>query len=386
MIQRRTNIRWAVAACSALATFALAAGLPREAVTLKEFFETRLSQLDKENERRLMEIGLAYEDKLRQLEYEMQVAGRLRELINIYDERARFSKTHAAPPAVPGVEPVELKTAQEALQKLYQIAQYTNEVSVMRLAGQYLQSMAGARKNTAEAGDEAGLKALDEERDRLLAMPRIRRALKGTLVDPSTNSIVLAGTLAGGTGTAISSDENEYRTERELRMYRLSTENVAAVMGYSIGVTMVEDRSKTRQTKSEGKRTYSESYSGPIGFLPRVTVACRNSEVPPGSRMVIEYFSRSTTDGARKYLSSEAMTLPAVGKGEQQEFEFKGVWITRSEGISSMYRYGTTKSYSGDEFHGIIVSLLDGDGHILVQRFHPQSLDREVTPTPGVRQ
>lgn len=386
MIQRRTNIRWVVAACSALATFALAAGLPREAVTLKEMFETRLGQLDKENERRLMEIGLAYEDKLRQLEYEMQVAGRLRELVNIYDERARFAKTHVPPPAVPVVEPVELKTAQDALQKLYQIAQYTNEVSVMRLAGQYLQAVAGARKNTAESGDEAGLKALDEERDRLLALPRVRRALKGTLVDPSTNAMVLAGAAAGGTGTAISSDENEYRTERELRMYRLSTENVAAVMGYSIGVTMVEDRSKTRQTKSEGKRTYSESYSGPIGFQPRVTIACRNSEVPPGSRMVIEYFSRSTTDGARKYLSAESMTLPAVGKGEQQEFEFKGVWIARSEGISSMYRYGTTKSYSGDEFHGIIVSLLDGDGRILVQRFHPQSLDREVTPTPGLRQ
>ena len=384
MIQRRIRVQAALAILSAGATLVFAAGLPKAAQPLREVFENRMTQIDKENERRLMEIGLAYEDKLRQIEYEMQIAGRLRELVAVYDERARFSKTQAPAPIVPGTEPVELKGAQEALQKLYQYAQYSNEISIVRLTGQYLQAMAGARKDAAEAGDDAGLKAIDEERDRVIALARIRKALKGSLVDPATN--LAAAAVAAAMGTAISSDITDQRTERDLRMYRLSTESPVAVMGYSIGVTLVEDRSKVRGSKTEGKKTYSESFSGPIGFQPRVTVACRNGEVPPGSRIIIEYFSRSVVDGVRKYVSTEAMTLPGIAKGEQQEFEFKGIWLTRTEGLSATVRVGSSKTYSGDEFHGLIVSLVDGDGRVLVQRFNPQSLDREVSTTPGQRQ
>jgi len=46
---------------------------------------------------------------------------------------------------------------------------------------------------------------------------------------------------------------------------------------------------------------------------------------------------------------------------------------------------GSTRNFSGHEFHGLILSVVDPSGRVVFQRFAPQTLGREIVPTPGHR-
>ncbi len=320
-------------------------------------------------------LEIAYVDRLRQLMYSLQYAGRLRDLLSVYDEYHRFQTKRQLPTPTPAMEPPELRILAEEHVKALRTAEYSNHVAVARAAAVYLQSIAILRRSLAERSDPDVLLQLDAERDRLLTNPRIRIAVASAaagIVIP-TNFVVAADASAEQTPN-----------ERLLRLYRLGNEDAASLMGYAIEVGMIEDTSRLRETKSEYSRSRSESRSGTVAYRFRVTISGRNSEVPAGSRVIAEYFSRSMTDGEKKYHSSEQSLLPWIGRGESHTVEFNGISLYRAETLTVASR-GSGRSFSGEEFHGIIVSLLDPEGRILVQRFHPQTLSKDVTPTPGRR-
>jgi len=106
--------------------------------------------------------------------------------------------------------------------------------------------------------------------------------------------------------------------------------------------------------------------------------------VPAGSRIVAEYFARSLTDNVREYVKSEEMILPGIYAGESYTADLKGFTVTQSISVSGSTS-GLTRSYTGTEFYGVIVSLLSPQGAVVMQRFFPQYLSRYLSDTPGIR-
>ncbi len=377
MIARRLISRTAAASLAILACAAVKKGLdlPREVAAYRADYEAAIQASDDTTQRLLHGLELTYADKLRQLQYLLQYSGRLRELMAVYDEAKRYQAKRAPPAPTAATEPAELRLLAEEHLRALRTAQYSNDVAVTRAAAIYVQNLALLRRSMADRADPDLLLALDAERDGLLTNSRIRKAVAGSAAAPgSLTNVVVAAADTSSTGT----------NDRMLRMYGPGNEDVAVLMGYTIGVGLTEDTSRIRERKSDGAKTMGKSQDGSVGYQFRVTIAGRNSEVPPGSRVVIEYFSRSLTDSGKKYHSSEQSVLPGIGRGESYTAEFKGISLYRSESISTSSR-GSIRSYSGDELHGLIVSLLDPEGRIILQRFHPQALTREVTDTPGIR-
>lgn len=359
----------------ALGVAAVEDTLPPEVRTYRNDYEATVRAADDNLQRIQRGLELTYTDKLRQLMYAMQYAGRLRDLLNIYDEYVRFQTKRALPTPTPAMEPPELRLLAEEHVKAVRTAEYSNHVAVARAAAVYLQNLAMLRRTLAERAEPDVLLQIDAERDRLLTNARIRTAVVSAaagIVIP-TNFVVAAD-----------SPDSPAEGERVLRLYRLGTEDAATLMAYSIEVGMVEDTSRLRQVKTETTRSRSESRSGTVVYRFRVTITARNAEVPAGSRVIAEYFARSLTDGSKRYHSSEQTLVPWIGRGESHTVEFNGISLYRSESQTVQSR-GSGRSFSGEEFHGIIVSLLDPEGRIMLQRFYPQSLSKDVIATPGMR-
>lgn len=363
---------------AAAAAAAIAAGdvqLPAEVRSYQADLDAALSTSDDAFQRVQRGLEIAYVDRLRQLMYALQYSGRIRDLMSVYDEYVRFQAKRQPLVPTPAVEPPELRILAEEHVKAIRTAEYSNHVAIARAAATYLQNLALLRRSLAERAEPEVLLQLDSERDRLLTNARIRVAVVSAAAGVAipTNFVVAAD-------AAATAQENE----RQLRLYRLGTEDAAALMGYNVEVGMTEDTSRLRQTKSESTRSRSESRAGSVAYRFRVVISARNNDVPAGSRVIVEYFSRSLTDGSKKYHSSEQTLIPWVGRGESYTIEFNGISLYRSESMTVAFR-NSGRSYTGEEFHGIIVSLLDPEGRIILQRFHPQSLVKDVTNTPGMR-
>jgi hypothetical protein len=380
MIANKILACFVAAGFSALAMAAAKApesGIPREAEAARTEFDAGLRAGDEEAQRLMQGLDLIYADKLRQLQYTLQFSGRLRELMAVHDEARRYQAKRTPPAVTASIEPAELRVLAEEHLRALRTAQYSNDLAVARTASLYVQNLAILRRSLAEQVDPEVLLALDAERDRLLTNARIRQAVAGCAVTP--------GSLTNLTVATIDAGEAAGTSDRMLRLYGLGNDQAAVLMGYTLDVGMTEDQSRLRERKTESIQVRSRSRDGSVGYQFRVTVSGRNSEVPPGSRLIVEYFSRSMTDNSRKFHSSEQAVLTGVGRGESSTVEFKGISLYRSESLMSGLRGGGTRSYSGDEFHGLIVSLLDPEGRIILQRFHPQAMSKEVNDTPGVR-
>gem|GEM_PF-1903400 len=380
MIANRIFTCFLAAGLAALAMAAAKApeeSIPREAQAARAEFDAGLRASDDEGQRLMQGLDLIYADRLRQLQYTLQFSGRLRELMAVHDEALRYQSKRTPPAATASIEPTELRVLAEEHLRALRTAQYSNDLAVVRTAALYVQNLAILRRSLAEQADPEVLLALDAERDRLLTNSRIRQAVAGCAVTP--------GSLTNLTVATINSGEPSDTSDRMLRLYGLGNDQAAVLMGYTLDVGMTEDRSRLRERKTESMQVRSQSREGSVGYQFRVTVSGRNSEVPPGSRIIIEYFSRSMTDSSRKFHSSEQAVLSGVGRGESSTVEFKGISLYRSESLTAGMRGGGMRSYSGDEFHGLIVSLLDPEGRIILQRFHPQAMSKEVNDTPGVR-
>ena len=154
------------------------------------------------------------------------------------------------------------------------------------------------------------------------------------------------------------------------------------MIGYNLRASMLEDVSKLNQRRAEGANGKVNALEGQIGYVPHIVLSCQHGEVPSGSRLVIEYFSRSLTSHTHRRETVESVLLPRVEHGESYTVEAKGIQLFRSEQIMSTMRVGVSRNFTGSEFYGLILHVVDPDGHVLVQRFTPQALARELAATP----
>lgn len=352
--------------------------LPAEAEKSRDAFEIRIRDMDRRAAQLTKTLGAAYSALLKDLRASLQIAGRVRDMALVHDELTRFSKEQTLPAADAIKEPPELRKVVEQLATQARDETHANEIEVVDAASRHLQTL-GTLSVQMALGDKAGaLSAVEAERDRVITHPRLRAALALSAAVP--NRAVL------GPAAAEAPPVDAALEIRKLRMYSPAGEDAGRVMSYSIDAAMWEDRTRMYQSKTAGspKLGQSETMSGPVSYKFRLTVSCRNREVPPDCRLVIEYFRRSVTDGDKSYLSSEELKLPPIARNESRTFEIKGVEMTQSE-TKATTLYGSNRSLSGHELHGMIVSLLDPSGKVLLQRFTPQSLGKDAVPTPGKR-
>lgn len=361
-------------AAAARAELGVELPLPPEATAYRATFFEEIRKAESASEQLVFAHGIAYAERLRQLQYAFQVAGRLGDLILVYDEIQRLQNEKKPPSPSPAMEPAELRLLAEDYVLSLRTARHSNDVHVARASADYIQQLAVLRRSMAERDGGDLLLMLDAERDRLLTNAVIRQAVDGSVAKP--------GTLAAD---MISTD----MTAREfndiiLRLYRPTNESVDAITAHSIDVGMTEDSSGMADRKTSSGRGEATSRSGKLNYTFRVTVSGRARDVPSGSRIVVEYFARSMTDDAREYVKAEEAILPAILAGESYTADLKGFTVAQTVSIS-VTTSGMTRSYTGSEFYGIIVSLLNPTGGVVMQRFFPQYLSRHLSPTPGLR-
>lgn len=359
---------------AALACAAFAAPMPRGAAALRDRFEDGMRRTEALAESSRGSLGMEYMESLRSLQLDMQTQGRVRAMVTIFDEMARYSRTHAAPTNAIA-DPPELQALQKDYSARFQRQQFTNEAGIVALAASYLQALAGAREKFGSQGDIPALKLLDDERDRVLVLPRIREALAATRERPPPDTTPPAGSaaaLAAGTTNVILKDV------RDVRMYRMSGEDVRTVMGYAISVEIGEDQSKLKERSSASSGGKVTTTDGNVTYVPKITINCRNAELPADCRMVIEYFGHSITERTHSREGVETIPLPALARGAVHTYTAKGVSLYRFEQVSVTTRGQMTKTIQGNDFFGLIVNIFDADNQPVVQRFAPQSLAKEV--------
>jgi len=367
MVARVQRLMVVFAACAA--GWTLAAPLPREAAPLRGAYDAGLSSLESDLKQHLEQLANEYAHALGDLRDELQQAGRMRPLVTVQDEWVRFRKERQ--PGALSVECVELSDLQQVYGARVQQVRYSNEVEVVRLAERYVQALSEVRQSFLASNKADAVEAIDEERDRFLAGARIRQALQITRTIP-----------APAPGYASEADANATNAlagrGRSMKLYRMQGEDVNTVMGFSMTLEVIEDTSRLRVKESVAGNNRTRSEEGPVLYIPRVTVTCRNAEVPADAQLVIDYYSRSLTDNGFRKESLETVPLAGIGKGESATVEGRGLSLSRSVSVTRSGRGPDARSISGSELHGMILTVRDANRAPLLVRFSPQSLSKLI--------
>lgn len=346
--------------------------LPKNALQARTTFEVGLQVATKEGRKSLEAMGDAYLQQLRDIERDMQVNGQFRDLVAVHDEIMRFAKARVLT-GRPVETPVELHDAQTTFQLKLSQANYSNAVELVTLAKNFVQELATARDAESKLGHSSTVTAVDEERDRVIGLATLRRALENTKNPPPAADALTNTTSSIGVET---------RPRRQIDVYRPTSEPLLATIGYDIKVSMFEDVSRLKPRRADGAGGKMRAVDGLIGYVPHIEIYCPRGNIPSGSHLVIEYFSHSLADHVRHRESVEQVVLPRLDRGESFTMEAKGIQLYRSESVSSILNQGVSRSVAGSEFYGLIVNIVDPNHHVLVQRFTPQSLERELSATP----
>ena len=351
-----------------------AAVLPKEVLPARETFEVGLQMTDREGQEQVKVWGDAYLRDLRKLERDMQSAAQFRWMVAAHDEIVRFTKERTLPAQlVP--EPMELHNVQAIAQwKLLQL-QYSNECVLVKLAGTYVKELEAAYALAEKKGGGEALRPLEEERDRVVTLDRLRRALDSSKVRPPSAPAVLSNVVASA---ASDSDRLPHR----VTLFRPAGEALNVTMDFDMRLSLAEDMSHLKTVnKSGGAGSTSRTIDGQVAFIPRIVIACQRGEILSGSRLVIEYYSRSLTEHSHQRESVESIVLPRIASGGSHSVDAKGIQLHRTHSISTSVS-GVSHSVSGSEFYGLILHVVSADGGVLMQRFAPQALEHELAPTP----
>ena len=356
------------AGCALFVAGILYAAEPANLTELRDEFEHELQRLDTAGLAQRNEISDLYLSRLQELELELQSQGQVRGLMGIHDEIARFAKTRI-PPSTATAQPIELRELQDHFLVRWQQTQTSNQMEVVRLAGRYVQTLANLRMPLAEKNDKSRLKALDVERDRVLALPRLRQALKSTETTTDPQAYLAQNESAAG---------KQDVDLRALRLFHAPAEDLETRLGYEVNASLATDESKLRTRKGTSAGQFSHAEEGYTTYKPYATLICRNKELPSGCRMTISYYSRSLTDREKKRESIETFALPALTKGQTYSIDGKGITLYRNTAVVTYFRGTPSQSIQGSELFGLIIEVRDENGKTVLQRYTPQSLEREM--------
>lgn len=351
--------------CSTLAGWAG----PKELETWREEFDAGTRRIDASLQTARAEMGDTYVTQLRRIGRELQAQGQIRSLVAIRDEADRFDKTRT-PPATAMKEPPELRDTQLQFMARLQAISYSNELEVVRLGSRYLQAIAIRRADAETAGDADALHAWDTETTRVLGLPRLRQALKATETVPSDPLV------AGEVRTAATAAQQwDYRS---LRLYRPNTEDLTARINFELVSELGEDLSRLRIRKAVGGVTMSTSEEGVASYRVRTEIRANGTDLPSGHKIVLTYYSRSLVEHERQRETVEEIVLPAIARGQTYTAEGKGVDLYRSTANTTNMRGASGVSVQGREWYGVVIELRDSEDRVILQRFTPQSLEKEM--------
>ena len=364
---------------------------------LKSEFEAAMRTVQVEQRETLKALRQNYADTLAKLESQVQEKGAMQEMIAIRDEKTRFEQAGEIPAEALTTTLPALRKAQDDWNQQFRKAQLAQAQKIAGASEKYMQSLSGLQKTLAAQNDAAGLEATKVEIERLMSNNIIRDALAlarpsksvaaesaaklppkkaeppVTVAPPLTTPIEVGGYKFYPLGK-----EPAVKDLKELRMDFPNTERKGAGFYYALAAKVYSDKSKVEVIKSRDFDWMSKREEGQVQSAPRITIACRNKDMPEGSKLVIQYISRSTTRTTETREDRvEHIALPRLARSQTVVVDGQGIALYKFD-YHSTYTY---RSRSGREFYGLIVSVFDAEGRLLIQQCGPSSLARLCTTT-----
>jgi hypothetical protein len=367
---------------------------------LKKQFETAMRDAQKAHREALKALRQTYSDSLTKLQTELQAKGEMQGVLTIRDEKARFEQAGEIPPVALVTEPAALRKAQDDWNASCQQAAVAQAQKLVGLSEKYMQQLAQLQKSLTAKNDQEGLKAVNEETDRLLGNNVIREALALVKAakpaapekvatpapvkpEPAKTEVAAPAKPLDAKGIEVG-DYKFYPTGKEpavkdLKDQRLefpTAERRNAAYFYTLGAKVYFDKDKLTSNKHNVYDYSIKEESGDLASIPRLTLACRNKDIPEGSQLVVQYYSRHiarSTDVREERV--EHIKLPPLVRGQSLTVDGEGI---------TLYKYDYRSSYgyrerNGREYYGLIISLFDPDGKLLMQQCTPSSLIKACT-------
>ena len=165
---------------------------------------------------------------------------------------------------------------------------------------------------------------------------------------------------------------------RDQRLEYATAERRNAAYFYTMSAKIYFDKAKlNREHRTVYDSTIREE-SGTLASVSRITLASRNKDIPEGSKLVIQYYSRNMARGTDiREERVEHIKTPAIVRGQSLTVDGEGIALYK-------YDYRSTYGYhekSGREYYGMIISLFDPDGKLLLQQCTPSSLVKNCEGT-----
>lgn len=167
---------------------------------------------------------------------------------------------------------------------------------------------------------------------------------------------------------------------QKMQTFSASQQSRAAGMTYNLEIAVVTSKGKLQTSKQTNTGWYTKAESGTIFHKPRIWITGRNKSIDAGSKLVIEYFSNNIQTSGRQKDCVEIIVLPAIAQGKTVVVDGKGIGLYKYE-YEQNWGGGVSKSKSGREFDGLVVSIYGADGAALFQQMTSQTLDKEVSAT-----
>ena len=360
---------------------------------LKKQFEATMREAQKANRDGLKALRQAYENNLAKLQTTLQAKGEMQAVLAVRDEKTRFEAAGEIPASALATEPAALRTTQDDWNANLQQTQVAQAQKLVALSEKYMQQLAQLQKTLTAKNDQEGLKAVTDETDRLLGNNVIREALAlaktakpATPPKPDTTTPPKPDTTAtpskpSETKAVEVGDYKFYPTGKEpaakdLKDQRLefaTAERRNAAYFYSLAAKVYFDKAKLHTSRRPGYDTTIKEEAGDLISVPRITVASRNKDIPEKSTLVIQYYSRHIARASDvREERVEHIATPAITRGQSLTVDGEGITLYKYD-YRSGYGY---RERSGREYYGLIISVFDPDGKMLIQQCTPSSLTK----------
>ncbi len=371
---------------------------------LKKQFESAMRDTQRANREALKTLRQVYSDSLSKLQADLQAAGEMQSVLAVRDEKARFEQTGEIPAAALVTEPAALRKAQDDWNTSCQQAPVAQAQKLVGLSEKYMQQLSLLQKSLTARNDQEGLKAVNDETERLLGNNVIREALalakaakpvtpektatntatppvKPEPVKPTTTTPTKAPEAklveVGEYKFYPAGKEPAAKDARDQRLEFPSAERRNTAYFYTLSVKIYVDKAKLHTNRHTNYDYITKEESGDLASIPRITLASRNKDIPEGCQLVVQYFSRQiarATDVREERV--EHIKTPQIARGQALSVDGQGITLYKSDYRSS-YGY---RERSGREFCGLILSVFDPEGKLLIQQCTPSSLIKACTP------
>ncbi|MCX6996990.1 MAG: hypothetical protein NTV49_07860 [Kiritimatiellaeota bacterium] len=326
---------------------------------LKKQYEAIFTDLQIQDRDSAKILKQRYLAGLAALEESLQAAGsKLSAVLVVHGEKERFEQSGTIPDSALAAELPALRKLQETW--LAQTDAWPREQAQRWVAAseRYLQCLAQLQKNLAARNDTNGVEAVKASKERLLNNKMTHQALElvqKTKPEPPAGGAPAVTDPTAPVGPAATivevgaykfyppGKEPPLKNLQPWRMDFPSADRRAAQFFYDVRISLVTDKS---------------AWAG----APRITVAAKNRDIPAGSTLVLEYFSRFGTRTTNVYLEkTEPIILPKIARGQS--------YIVDGQGVSAGYYY----------HYGLIASIFDEGGKLLFQQCGPSPLNTKCT-------